>query len=503
MPCHHRHRQPRSVPAIALVLALLATAAGARQGEPPLSLRAVAKLGVDVPVATVAGIDAAARVAELERPAAHHGMHTKRMRVADMREVAFTPADSGRWDRTDELQVWRLRVHAPGATDLQLAFDHYDLPRGARLYLIGADGYYQGPYTRADALAGGFHSPLLPGDVATIELQVPAALADTARDSVTLTAVGVGFRDLFARSKATGPGTSGACNVNVVCPLGQPYPGPIRAVGHYQFTRDGGSYICSGTLLNNTAQNRKNYFLTAAHCVSSAAEAQSMVVYWNYQSTSCATLTPPAGGYFNDDQHGATLRATRDDVDFTLVELAGAPEAAWNLYYAGWDASGAVPAGTIGIHHPMGDAKKITAGPQPTSQPSCIDSSVTATTHWLTGPYSQGTTEGGSSGSALFSNASSGTPRRVIGMLSGGDASCSALTPSQPNDGNDCYGKLSVAWSGGSSSASRLREWLDPDSTGAQSLDGIDQGSTPPTTGGDGHSRHAMPADIGARIPWH
>ena len=162
------------------------------------------------------------------------------------------------------------------------------------------------------------------------------------------------------------------------------------------------------------------------------------------------------------------------------------------------------PSGTVGIHHPYGDVKKITAGPQPTTTDNCISNTYHANTHWLTGPYSQGTTEGGSSGSALFSSASSNTPRRAIGILSGGDAACSSSAPSQPNSGHDCYGKLAVAWTGtGTSSSNRLRDWLDPGNTGTQGIDGIDQGSTPPATGGDGHSRHAMPGDIGARIPWH
>ncbi|MBX3701265.1 MAG: hypothetical protein KF903_09735, partial [Dokdonella sp.] len=237
-----RCRLPRTA---LLALLLLTGAAAARQGEPPLSLRAVAKIGADVPLATVRGIDAAARAAEIDRTARASANRDKRLHVADLRETAFDTVHDGRWDRSDGLAVWRLRVQAPGATDLRVDFGRYELPRGARLYLIGADGYYQGPYTRADALAGSFHSSLLPGDTATIELQVPAALAEGHSSPLTITAVGAGFRDLFDRAKATGPGTSGACNINVACPLGQPYPAQIRAVGHYQFNSDadGRGYI--------------------------------------------------------------------------------------------------------------------------------------------------------------------------------------------------------------------------------------------------------------------
>ncbi len=491
---------------IALALALSAGPLAAREGVPPLTLTDNAKLGVDIPLHIARGIDAAARRAESDRIAAHAGRYDKRQRVADLEELAISPATQGRWDSsTDGRRIWRLRVRAPGATDLRLAFDQVALPRGSRLYVIGADDYYQGPYTRADVQEGRFFAPVVPGDTVTIELQIPGQSAAGSAAPLRVRSVGAGFRDVFGRSKAsTGPGASGSCNVNVVCPLGQPYPDQIRAVGHYEFNTDGGTYICTGTLLADVPHDKKNYFLTAAHCISQPAEAQSMIVYWNYQSTQCSYLSAPAGGYYKDDQHGATLRATRADTDFTLVEMNSNPDPAWNLYYAGWDASGTAPSGTIGIHHPSGDAKKITAGPQPSTTDNCISDASYSNTHWETGPYSQGTTEGGSSGSALFSIAgnSQGPSGRVIGTLSGGSALCSETAPTQPNNGTDCYGKFSVSWSGsGNSAANRLREWLDPANTGTLSIDGVDQNAVTPT--GNGHSRHAIPADFDARIPGH
>ena len=91
-------------------LLLLAGNALARQGEPPLSLRSAAKLGVDVPLATVRGVDAAARAAEIDRAARASASRDKRLRIADLRETAFDTVHDGRWDRSDGLAVWRLRV---------------------------------------------------------------------------------------------------------------------------------------------------------------------------------------------------------------------------------------------------------------------------------------------------------------------------------------------------------------------------------------------------------
>lgn len=486
----------RTLAGVLLAAMLAGGTAHARQGEPPYSLQHPAKAGFDVPIVDVAPLLASERRRAVDDAATARG--TKRLGVADAREVSIRPEHAGRWDVLDDgSRLWRVRVRAEGATDLRLAFPHFDLPEGATLHLIGADDYFQGPYTAADRSGAGFRSPVVPGETATVELRLPAG-AELAPGALEVGTVGAGFRDLFGTKLGTGPGASGSCNINVACPLGDAYPNEIRSVGHYEFQAadDGGFYICTGTLVANVPRDKRNLFLSARHCVQAASEAQSMVVYWNYESTSCNALVAPAGGYFNDNQSGATLRVTRADTDLTLVELASAPDPDWNLYYAGWDASGAVPDATIGIHHPSGDVKKITAGPRPSTMANCISTTNYPGSHWRSGPYTQGTTEGGSSGSALFAAASDdgGNARRVVGVLSGGTAGCSVLSPSQPDDGFDCYGKLSQSWDGGSA-AGRLRDWLDPAGSGTRSVGGIGQNDTVPGSA-PGHSSRAWPAEL-------
>lgn len=480
-----------------IALVTLAASVQARRGEPPYSLSYAAKAGVDVPIEDVGRIDAARTRRDADRISDAAAARTKRQKSAQAIAVSITPDDHGRWDALDDgSRLWRVRVRAAGATDIRVAFTKLNLPRGATLHLIGADGVYQGPYTRADAAGPAFHAPVVPGDTATIEVRVPAGVPFGAAQ-LAIGNVGAGFRDLFKLGAATqSAGYSGACNIDVACPLGQPYPNEIRATGHYEFQAadDGDFYICTGTLVADVPKDKRNYFLTAHHCISAASEAQSIVVYWNYQSLQCGALVAPSQGFYGDDQHGSTLRATRADVDFTLLELTGQPDDDWSLYYAGWDAGGSAPSGTIGIHHPSGDVKKITAGPAASTMSSCISATPTSGTHWHTGPYTQGTTEGGSSGSALFGAATSAAgARRVIGTLSGGNAQCSTTSPSQPNDGYDCYGKLSVAWNG-ASAAERLRDWLDPSNTGTTAIDGIDHNAAPPSS--EGRSTQPIPALI-------
>lgn len=468
------------VPALATGLALASSTGVARQAELPYSLAHPDRVARTVPLIEVEPVRAAERRAQLDAAATRGDVASKRLRVADERVVALRlDRDGFRETLGDGSTLWRLGVRAAGATDLRLGFSRLALPPGARLHLIGADGYYQGPYRPGDAAPDGrFRSPVVPGDTATLELHLPAGIALPA-GAVELDRVGAGFRDLFRPRGAngfTGPGASGRCNINVVCPLGEPYANEVRALAYYEFSSGGGTFICTGTLLADVPRTFRSLLLTAAHCVGTAAEAESMVVYWNYRSDTCDRVT---GWTLDDNQSGARLRATRADADFTLVELDDAPDPAWNVYHAGWDASGTVPARTIGLHHPSGDVAKVTAGPQPRTIDNCIGTGgASRQTHWRTGPYNDGTTEGGSSGSGIFVPAGdpSGHGRLLIGVLSGGTAACSLSSPTRPDAGFDCYGKLASAWNG-PTPGTRLRDWLDPGATGALRAEGGEAGA--------------------------
>ena len=480
----------------------------ARQGEAPFSVGPMAKRMEAAPEVRLPAIDAAAlrrdNDAIREKSTAPR---SKRLQVAVDTVVDLDTLRYGEWrTRADGSLMWRLRVHVPGATDLHLGFETYRLVAGAAVWVIGADDYYEGPYTVDDA--GPLWVPVLPGDTATIELRLPAgaAIHDVA---LGLTNVGAGFRHMFGTPARNGsPGSSGPCNINVVCPLGQPYSAEARALAYYEFRADtGGTFICTATLMNDVPADRKNYVLTAAHCFATPSEAASMRLYWNYRSTSCAGNT---GIQFTQNQTGTTLRATRADADFTLVELNQNPDPAWNLFHAGWDASNIAPSGSIGLHHPSGDAAKVNNNPNaPFTTNNCIGTGGgSLNTHWYTGPYDQGTTEGGSSGSGLWIPAASagGNGRRLIGVLSGGTALCAGPVP---DNGFDCYGKFSAAWNGPAAS-SRLRDWLDPASTGTLSLAGVDKvtiatgASDPALAARAAAERLAAPARPGGRgLPRH
>ena len=454
MPRGISHASRHSWSSLATIAFLLFLAlewpAAAREGAPPLSWRRQVQPLSLLQQVTLPATDVAAELA-----ADRKRLGATPMRFAVAHEVKLTPATAGSWEALPAGRLWRLRVVSAGATDLNLGFTTFWLPEGATLHVIAeSEAYFQGPYTARDNKAHGqLWTPVVPGEAAVIEVFVPAQAE--AEPKLVLSQVGAGYRDWLHRQALSVPKSEGSCNIDVVCPQAAAWSNEVRSVGVY--TLDG-SWTCTGTLINNAAGNFRNFFLTANHCEVSAVNAPTIVVYWNYQSPTCGTHGP---GSLSQNQSGAIFRASKYDVDFALVELDDVPDPSFNVYYSGWDHSGNAPVGGVGIHHPDCDVKAISFASKPlVTVNSCIGTGGSAT-HWQV-VWDAGVTEPGSSGSGIWDPAT----HELVGTLSGGGSACG--TPYDP----DCYGKFSVAWGLGSSSASRLRDWLDPLNSGVTQLAG-------------------------------
>ena len=197
-------------------------------------------------------------------------------------------------------------------------------------------------------------------------------------------------------------------------------------------------------------------FLTANHCYSSTADTENWIFMFNYESPDCSNTDGP----IDQTISGCTVRSRNADSDFLLVELSSSPPGSYNAYFAGWSRANVASLSSTGIHHPSGDIKKISFDNNAPVSSDYDPLPYLANSHWEVVAWDDGTTEGGSSGSPLFDQNS-----RIIGQLHGGWASCNSNTA-------DFYGKFSMSWDGGTSSGTRLRDWLDPGNTGIVTLNG-------------------------------
>ncbi len=397
------------------------------------------------------------------------------LRVGIGHSVAKTLDNSGRKDILDDGSIlWRAKFVSENAIMTYLVFDKFNIPEEAQLFIYSPDQTQVfGPYTNDDVQnVGKLVTDDIIGDEVIVEYYEPASASF--KGEFQIAAVMHVYRDfLHTRSLEKGPhgDAEGTCHINVACPEANPWRDPIKSVVCIGITAyvpsEGGwgGYLCSGAMVNNVRQDKTPYVLSAEHCV--AADDQTHKFYFNYQLYECNGTDGFSGYVANGGEIIARSGAvnTNEKSDFLLLKITrNLNSFAWHdsIVFAGWDRSGAASVGA-GIHHPGGDWKKISFP----SSVSTITSGNMAQKYfkvlWKTNP-NKGVTEQGSSGSPLF-NAN----QRIIGTLTSGSSSCNYVY------GSDNYGRMYYHWNNNNApnATNRLQPWLDPDNTGAVTLNSM------------------------------
>ena len=291
---------------------------------------------------------------------------------------------------------------------------------------------------------------------ATLEVELPPGVAASALD-IAVPQLSHIFENLSLPTaqeyqeqvEAAKINESDPCNLDANCYSDNAQE--RNAVARMLFTKNGGSYLCTGTLMNDTQNSFKPYFLTANHCISTQTVASSLETRWFYRSPSCNSGTLQSSSVRKTG--GAQLLYASGNTDTAFMLLNDTPPG--GTLFAGWSAN-TVAAGTsvVGLHHPSGDLLKISFGAvnsqancQPTTG-SGFQCSGTSGNYYRVS-WSQGTTEGGSSGSALFQGG------YVVGTLYGGSATCTNRSA------YDYYGRFDVPYN------AAIKTWLNPASTTA------------------------------------
>ncbi|MCY1719069.1 T9SS type A sorting domain-containing protein [Prolixibacteraceae bacterium Z1-6] len=381
----------------------------------------------------------------------------KPLKFAHAFEVNLNAGNSGQWySTTAKYNVWKLTIQSSEAKSLNLIFDKLMLPKGARLFVYSeVKNQYLGAFTaQNNKMSGKFAVAPVAGDEITIQYEVPEKNGTPV--DFEITRVNHDFIGIlkFDRRPLNGK-VAGDCNVDVNCEIGNPWTEVKNSVCRLIVD---GTEICSGTLVNNTAEDQKPYVISASHCYDEWNFAETTVYTFNYESPYCA----PLDGDPSHSLSGAVMKAHFDSLDFALVELDEIPPPDFRPYYAGWDITGNIPDSSVSIHHPVGDIKKIAFDYDRAEYATFTSSSIKNPKNgsFTILRWDEGVTEIGSSGGGLFN-----MQQNIIGTLSGGAAICG-------NPVNDYFARFDMQWDYRSDSTKQLKCWLDPMDSGVTFLNG-------------------------------
>lgn len=378
------------------------------------------------------------------------------------------------WQYNSDLSIWQLEISAPGAKALSLYYSSFEIPQGARLFLYTPTGSeILGAYTELSApkrSGAHFATEMLMGDRVILEYQ-PSPCGEAPKVEVE----SLGYIIRLPRGRGlradgydyAGEDNSGSCMVNINCEEGAAWQKEKKSIAFIQTKVGNDIAVCTGTLLNNSKQDGIPYLITAAHCAipgegrqASAEDLEQWVFYFHYEKEQCGNES--AASLHAVSLVGAeqlAVSSLKGGTDGLFLRLKEAIPPSYDLYFSGWSRSSALASSGVGIHHPSGDATKIstyTTTPrvdrwdESSQKDAHLNVTYTATKH------GHGVTEKGSSGSGLFD-----AEHHLVGTLTGGTAACSAP------EGTNYYGRLAAHFG-----SMGLAQWLAPGNSDLLSLGG-------------------------------
>jgi len=378
----------------------------------------------------------------------------KTKRYAKAFETDLAIAQYATLDTLDDgAYLFRLGIRSYNAYSIGVTLENYALPEGVAIYLYNLEKTdILGAFTSANNSDSKVLSIApVKGEAVIMECFVPAGV-DFGKQ-LTVAQVAHDYTNIFEYLDDLQL-KSGSCNVDINCKEGLDWQIEKRAVVKMLVNN---IELCTGTLVNNSSYDASPYILTANHCVNTSYKAERTVFIFNYENRICGI------NYAAEKQSlsGSTIKATTPKIDFSLLELNTPPSDSLNIYFAGWRATPEESKSSVCIHHPDGDAKKISIDEE-APETANYGEGYLENSHWLILRWEIGTTEKGSSGSPIFDE-----NHLIIGDLTGGRANCR-------NSVNDYYSKFSVAWDSFNDTTMQLKHWLDPLDLGITQLGGFD-----------------------------
>jgi hypothetical protein len=205
-----------------------------------------------------------------------------------------------------------------------------------------------------------FLTDLIAGDDVIVQLFEPIEATNTS--TLRISRIVHAYRNMFPTNGSSETTASSlSCHNDVACYSNW----TTESNGVARLLIGDGTGLCSGALLNNTAQDNKPLFLSAFHCIDTNPydgnlndteknDPQNWAFRFYYKKTTCS------GNVINSyiTYNHANFKAAWKDTDFLLVELKNLMIDN-SIRFLGWDRSGNTSSSGTGIHHPKGDVMKI------------------------------------------------------------------------------------------------------------------------------------------------
>lgn len=395
--------------------------------------------------------------------------------IATSIEVSLNTKNSGKWlQLSNGDTIWQLQLHASDAIALMLYYTDFYIPEGGKLFIYNTEKtQILGAYThRTNPSGGPFATELIAGDMLTLEY-VAAPGGEAPR--IEIEAIGYGYNHIMnLNDKVSLLRAAAYCEVNINCEEGDAWQNQKKGVCYMTQKIGNQTFLCSGSLVNNTAQDLKPYIISATHCNSNGTreatpqEMKQWMFYFHKEYKGCdnssGTVTPKT----MTGCKKIASTTTNGGSDGLLVLIDNQIPASYNVYYNGWDKRDTPAQSGVGIHHPGGDQKKISTFKSAVAHSTFTTSGTIGdkNAHWNAifdaTPNGHGITEDGSSGSPLFNE-----HKLIVGTLTGGSSTCYNPT------GLNLYGKMSYHWNKyKEDDSTRMDIWLDPINSGVNFLEG-------------------------------
>src|SRR5665811_2003643 len=164
-----------------------------------------------------------------------------------------------------------------------------------------------------------YWSPVIDGQEITVEVELPTGVSpDEVRFSIPRVSH-LFSSPLDTRALQERIGLAASCNLDSMC-YTSTWGNESLATAKMAFTSGGYSYVCTGTLMNDSDPSTYiPFFLTADHCVPTQTIASTLQTYWFYRASSCNSGSLSSGT--KTLTGGASLLYANSVTDTSFMQL--------------------------------------------------------------------------------------------------------------------------------------------------------------------------------------